>query len=59
MLHPDLLDAAKAIDLTAHIAQSQGTLSSVLPELVSIFTVGIVLLHRELLMHLWQTEAEQ
>ena len=59
MLHPDLLDVAKAIDLTAHIAQNQGTLSSILPELVSIFTVGIVLLHRELLMHLWQTEAEQ
>ena len=56
MIHPDLLDAAKAIDLTAQIAQRQGILSSALPELVSLLTVGIVLLHRELLMHLWRLD---
>jgi hypothetical protein len=56
VLHPDLLDAANAIDLTADIAQRQGILGDALPELVPLFAVGIVLLHRELLIHLWRLE---
>ena len=58
MIHPDLLEAAKAIDLTTDIAQRQGILGSALPELVPLFAVGIVLLRRELLMHLWRLETD-
>ncbi len=56
MIHPDLLEAAKAIDLTADIAQRQGILSEALPELVPLFAVGIFLLQRELLLNLWRLE---
>ena len=56
MIHPDLLEAANAIDLTADIAQRQGILSEALPELGPLFAVGIFLLQRELLLHLWRLE---
>jgi hypothetical protein len=56
VIHPDLHEAAKAIDLTADIAQRQGIFSDALPELVPLFAVGVVLLQRELLMHLWRVE---
>jgi hypothetical protein len=56
VIHPDLFEAAIAIDLTADISQRQGILSAALPELVSLFAVGIVLLQRELLLHLWRLE---
>jgi hypothetical protein len=56
VIHPDLLEAAKAIDLTADIAQRQGILSEALPELVPLFAVGIFLLQRELLLNLWRLE---
>ena len=56
MIHPDLLEAAKAIDFTADIARRKGILCHALPELVPLFAVGIVLLQRELILHLWRLE---
>jgi len=52
MIHRDLANGAEAM------ARTLRATPSALPHLVPLFAVGIVLLHRELLMHLWQTEAE-
>ena len=56
MKYPCLLETANALDLTADIAQRQEVLGAAGPELVPLFSVGIVLLQRELLMRLWLLE---
>ena len=53
MIHPDLVKGAQAMTRTLRISPES------LPELVPLFAVGVVLLHRELLMHCLRQEYRQ
>jgi phytoene dehydrogenase-like protein len=50
MIHKDLAKTAAALAKTHEIAPEA------LPQLVVAFSVGIALLHRELIMYLWRNE---
>ena len=50
MIHADLASGAKALNRTLAIAPDS------LPQLIVTFSVGIALLHRELIMYLWRNE---
>ena len=52
MIHPDLAEGAEAMVRTLRASPES------LPELVPFLGVGLVLCHRELLMHLWRQEVD-
>ena len=53
MIHADLQHAARALGRTAEINPGATC------ELIPLLGVGLVIAHRELLLHLWQQEEVQ
>lgn len=50
MIHRDLAKGAAVLNLTLEVAPHS------LPQLVPLFVVGLLMLQREFLLHLWSME---
>ncbi len=58
MIDRQLANAARVLAETFSLAEERGTVSELLPDLMPLFAVGLVHVHRQLLLYCLDLEAD-